>query len=129
MKKTIITAIIVGLLAYTSHYVLCVFLHHPVGLMAFYYVFFALFALILLWYMKEKMTGKQEKAGYVFMGSVFLKMALFFGAFGWFIYGNDPLSMFEKLQFLTPFFVFLIFEVIVLLKLLGGDNPRMSGLE
>lgn len=127
MKKTIIITIIIGVLAYVSHYSLGLFLQRPVELMAFYYAFFALFALLLLWYMKEKLTGKQEKAGYVFMGSVFLKMALFFAAFGWFVYGKEPLSMYQKFQFLVPFFIFLVFEAMVLLKVLGGDNGRIDG--
>ena len=120
MKATVIKAIITGLVAYTAHHLVCMLLKHPVGLMPFYYVFFAFFTVVLLWYMKEKMKNKQEKAGYVFMASVFLKLALFFAAFGWFIYGKEPLSMFQKFQFLVPFFVFLLFEVVVLLKVLEG---------
>jgi hypothetical protein len=128
MKSLILKAGLIGILAYAAHHISTIFLEQELGILPFYYIFFTLFSIALLWYLQFKLKGKEDKIGFVFMASIIVKMALFFAIFSWFIYGKEALTMFQKIQFLTPFFVFLIFEVLVLLKSLNNQVSKPNSV-
>lgn len=57
-----------------------------------------------------------NQIGYIFLMGVFLKLGLFLLIFSNDIFTEDPMNMAGKLSIITPLFLFLILEGIVIAK-------------
>ena len=61
-----------------------------------------------------------DNAGYVYLGTVFLKIGFFVLIFPMAISGEVKLELFEKLSFIVPLFLFLGLEGLFIGKLLNS---------
>ncbi len=66
--------------------------------------------------LKERFVGQ---IGYLYLGTLLLKLLLFSLIFKDFLFHEEEDSLAERISLLVPVFLFLFFEVIIIVKILG----------
>lgn len=88
------------------------------------YVFHAVLSLslvisfeLLIYFMDQF----RDQLGFLYLGSIVLKMMLFFVIFRDLLLVNEQLTKIDKLSLLVPTAIFIIYEVLVVVKILNRE--------
>lgn len=87
-----------------------------------FYAYFMFAALVVGVMMQHYNATKPEQVGLMFLVSVFIKMMIFTAVFSPLLFSGTPMVMQEKLNVLTPFALFLVLEVVEIMKLLKQQD-------
>lgn len=88
------------------------------------YLFFALISFIICqgFFMLNSIKKTQEQLGFLYLGTMLLKIVLFVSIFYNSIIKLSSLSKTESLNILIPLFIFLILEVYFIVRLLKQNT-------
>ncbi|ALM08419.1 hypothetical protein SB49_11800 [Sediminicola sp. YIK13] len=85
------------------------------------YLFHGIFSLIIC--ASFQILSSYEKfasqLGFIYLGTFLLKLLLFAIIFNGLLFNNEANSLTNKISLLAPVFIFLLFEVIIIAKILG----------
>jgi hypothetical protein len=109
---------IIGLVALALHYGLLYFLQMTSIWLWAFYLYFMVAAIAVGAFMNYYNTSKPDRMGLMFIVSIFVKMLLFTAVFSPLLFSGTPLEMSQKLEVLLPFALFLVLEVLEIMKLL-----------
>lgn len=87
-------------------------------------VYFFQFIIALLVYVITEIAFIKlpNEAGYLFLGLTMIQFGVFFLIFKDAVFAEKPLTKVEKLSFIIPLFLSLIFEVIAVVKQLNNNE-------
>ena len=109
---------IIGLVSLMLHYGVLYFLQLSSNWLWAFYLYFMVAAITVGAFMNHYNTSQPERMGLMFIVSIFLKMLLFTAVFSPLLFSGSPLEMSQKLEVLLPFALFLVLEVLEIMKLL-----------
>lgn len=110
--------VVFGIIALVLHYGVLFFMNAVSFWLWAYYAYFMLAAVAVSVMMSHYNAQKPERVGLMFIMSIFIKMLIFTGVFSPILFAGQPLEMHEKINIIVPFALFLILEVLVIMKLL-----------
>lgn len=110
--------VLIGLSGFAIHFGALYFLNMNSSWLWAFYLYFMIAALAVGAMMQHYNTVKPERVGLMFVVSIFIKMLLFTLVFSPLLFSGTPMILQEKLKILLPFALFLVFEVIEIMKLL-----------
>ena len=64
-------------------------------------------------------THYKDQLGFIYLGTLVLKIVLFYVVFRGFLFSEVALSRADSLSLLIPLFIFLFFEVFIIAKILN----------
>ena len=84
------------------------------------YIFHAIAYMVICLCVEFLYSKMPNQVGYAYLASVFIKIGLFVLVFKAEIFGDEPLSMAERLSVVVPLFLFIAFEAIYCGKLMNS---------
>jgi hypothetical protein len=109
---------VIGLVALVLHYGVLYFLQMTSIWLWAFYLYFMVAAIAVGAFMNYYNTSKPDRMGLMFIVSIFVKMLLFTAIFSPLLFSGTPMTLSQKLEVLLPFALFLMLEVLEIMKLL-----------
>jgi len=131
IKKLIFyTLAVLGLffIAYNVHYYLTVHfeIYHHYSLWAVYvYQAIASYILVVAFELLASLTKEfKDQLGFLYLGSMAIKVLFFCILFRDVIFFGEDLSKIDSVSLLLPIFIFIFFEVIIIVKILNRETQN-----
>ncbi|MFI8377830.1 DUF6168 family protein [Leeuwenhoekiella sp. NPDC079379] len=118
--------VVLGVVSYFLHLAILDFLgvELPYSLLNFY-LFAAISSLIICLTfisLPDLVPALHDKLGFMFLFSIFGKLFLLVLVFKDFLFSDVLFSRLERLSMLIPIFIFLVYEVLVIVKILNKNS-------
>lgn len=90
------------------------------------YIFHALATIVVYVTLKflSKSPKLKDQIGFLYLGTIFLKTAIFIGLFKDTVMSDNSMTNFEGLSLLFPLFIFLFLEVYFIAKILNKMEQK-----
>lgn len=129
-KLLFYTLVILGLLiiTYNVHFYLTAHfeIYHPYSLWPVYvYQAIASYVLVIVFELLASLTKEfKDQLGFLYLGSMAIKVLFFCVLFRDVIFFGPDLSKIDSVSLLLPIFIFIFYEVIVIVKILNRETQN-----
>lgn len=129
-KLLFYTLVILGLLVitYNVHFYLTTHfeIYHPYSLWPVYlYQAVASYILVIVFELLASLTKEfKDQLGFLYLGSMAVKVLFFCVLFRDVIFFGPDLSKIDSVSLLLPIFIFIFYEVIVIVKILNRETQN-----
>ncbi len=116
--KTNKLIVLLGLVSLMLHYGILFLMNNLSFWLWAYYAYFMVVAVLVSVMMHYYHATKPERVGLMYIVSILLKMLVFTGVFSPLLFASEALELNERVNIIVPFALFLVLEVLVIMKLL-----------
>lgn len=116
--KTNKLIVLLGLVSLMLHYGILFLMNNLSFWLWAYYAYFMVAAILVSVMMHYYHATKPERVGLMYIVSILLKMLVFTGVFSPLLFASETLELNERVNIIVPFALFLLLEVLVIMKLL-----------